>query len=422
MKHRLCLIHPMDPRGVKVGGIETHIRLLTRRFPEDFTVMLAGVDARGDLEPGKAVEIETGGRKIDFLPVLHFSDAVAAEAATRITGSLTFRFTLALLRHFRAIRKLAGRGPVSADLQRFEFAPIARLLGMPFMMEVHGEGGKDDKMDSLIKKHWRIYKAGEALGLKLATRALCVTPARVRSLSEEYPGMAEKCEFMSVSVDTDTFTPRPFDVGDDIFRIVYAGRLDEFKDPPMMFQVIAGLRKALDERVEFHYAGTSDPQRFKEFAAIEAVTIRHGFQDMAGVARIMSKAHAGILTSYFEGLPCFMMETLASGRPLGVLHLPQFEINLPDYTPLIVEGKSGVMSKRSDNRDETAARLVEKFLTLWGDIGAGKYDPQKVRAHVEPYSINVQLPRLFARHREMQGQGFQGRADASSSTSSISVS
>ncbi|HHK74891.1 MAG TPA: hypothetical protein ENJ57_06975, partial [Rhizobiales bacterium] len=187
MKHRLCLIHPMDPRGAKVGGIETHIRLLTQRFPDDFSVMLVGVDARGDLQPGKAVKIKTGGREIDFLPVLHFTDEMAAEAATRITGSLTFRFTLALLRHSRAIRKLAGKGPVSADLQRFEFAPVAKLLGLPFMMEVHGEGGKDDKMDSLIKKHWRIYKWGEALGLKLATRVLCVTPARVASVSEEYP-------------------------------------------------------------------------------------------------------------------------------------------------------------------------------------------------------------------------------------------
>ena len=422
MTYRLCLIHPMDPRGAKVGGIETHIRLLTQRFPDDFSVMLVGVDARGDLEPGKAVKIKTGGREIDFLPVLHFTDEMAAEAATRITGSLTFRFTLALLRHYRAIRTLAGKGPVSADLQRFEFAPVAKLLSMPFMMEVHGEGGKDDKMDSLIKKHWRIYKMGEALGLRLATRALCVTPARVVSVSEDYPAVAKKIEFMSVSVDTDIFAPRPFDVSDDILRIVYAGRLDEFKDPPMMFSVIAGLRKALAGRVEFHYVGTTDPYRFEEFAEIEDVTIRHGFQDMQGVARIMSRAHAGILTSYFEGLPCFMMETLACGRPLGVLHLPQFEIRLPDYAPLIIEGKSGVMSQRLEDREETAARLVEKFMQLWRDIKAGNYDPQEVRGHVEPYSINVQLPRLFARHREMQAERFQGCRDTSSSTSSISVS
>ena len=52
---------------------------------------------------------------------------------------------------------------------------------------------------------------------------------------------AKKTEVMSVSVDTRRFRPGPFDLQDGVFRICFAGRLDEFKDPPLMFDVLARL-------------------------------------------------------------------------------------------------------------------------------------------------------------------------------------
>ena len=100
------------------------------------------------------------------------------------------------------------------------------------------------------------------------------------------------------------------------FRIVFAGRLDEFKDPPLMFRAIDRLRQRLNGGVVFDYIGTSDPHRFPEFAAIEDITVRHGFKDAAGMAATLASAHAGILTSEFEGMPRFVLETLAVGRPV----------------------------------------------------------------------------------------------------------
>ena len=55
MTHRLTMLHPIDPRGSKVGGIETHVRLMYERQPADFSVLLVGIDERGDLELGKLV-------------------------------------------------------------------------------------------------------------------------------------------------------------------------------------------------------------------------------------------------------------------------------------------------------------------------------------------------------------------------------
>ena len=101
-----------------------------------------------------------------------------------------------------------------------------------------------------------------------------------------------------------------------------------------MFSVLAELGKRLSGKLEFHYAGTTDPNRYGEFAAIAPFTICHGFLPSDGVAALAAKCHAGILTSYFEGIPCYLLETLAVGRPFGAIRLPQ-------YDPLIVEGISG---------------------------------------------------------------------------------
>ncbi len=401
--YRLLVIHPMDPRGGKVGGIETHVRLLLDRHPDDFSVCLVGVDGSGDLALGRPVRLEGASGPCDFLPVLHYPEEQMHEAARTIGQSLTFRFLKAMLRHLPAIRRLAGRGRVSADVQRFEFSPVPRLAGMRLLQQIHGEGGRGDRMDSLISRHWGIYEAGEALAMRLCSRAICVTPARVEQLAQKYPRHAHKLEFMSVSVDTDVFRPAPFDISDGILRIVFAGRFDAFKDPPLMFTVIRMLKEQLDGKVEFHYVGRSSTDRFPEFEAIRDVTVFHGFQDRSGVARILHRVHAGILTSYFEGLPCFMMETLASGRPMGVIRLPQFEIDLPDYAPLMVEGISGFLRERDEERrDATARVMADGFLRLWEGIRNGRLDPQRIAERVRPYSIDVQLPRLFERHRQIQ--------------------
>ena len=82
-KQQLVLIHPIDPRGEKVGGIETHVRLLMARHPDDVSVLLIGVDGRGDLTPGEVVKVQGGTREIEFLPVMAFHDDTAKHAASQ---------------------------------------------------------------------------------------------------------------------------------------------------------------------------------------------------------------------------------------------------------------------------------------------------------------------------------------------------
>ncbi len=169
-----------------------------------------------------------------------------------------------------------------------------------------------------------------------------MNPFITERLQKTYPRQKEKIDTLWTWVNTDIFKPQPLPKDMEPFRIVFAGRLDEFKDPPLMFDTINRLRQLMPGGVEFNYIGTSDPHRFEEFAKIEDITVRHGFMDAAGMASTIASVHAGILTSEFEGMPRFVLETLAVGRPVVAMHLPQLESAVRD-------GESGFLVPRSDS-------------------------------------------------------------------------
>ena len=389
MNHILCLMHPMDPRGAKLGGIETHVRHLIRRHPAEMRIVFVGVDERGDCKLGEPISIEAFGRRIVFLPVAHEPEEYINRAARRLFRSVTLRTVAGAFRYFRTIRKLTADAPASAQLQRFEFAPLARLLGLPVVQVVHGEGSKKDKMDSLIKRFWFLHASAERLALRLARRIMCVNPTIVTRIEREFPHAAPKAAMMTVSVDRELFKPQPFDVRDGVFRIAFAGRLDEFKDPPLMFETFRRLHQALGGRFEFHYVGKSDPSRYSEFEAIRDFTVQHGFQTSDGVARIAAQCHAGVLTSFFEGMPCYLLETLATGRPFVAIRLPQ-------YDPLVTASVSGELIERAETPAQSATALTQAFLRLWKSIRDGEIDPKRVADLTEPYSVHRQLAQLFA--------------------------
>ncbi len=393
---RLCLMHPMDPRGSKLGGIETHVRQVLSRHPRDFSLLFVGVDEIGDSKLGVVRTVTVGDREIDFLPVARIgSDAINLPGKS-LGQSTTFRFALGILRYFWKVRRAAG--PVaSADLQRFEFAGLARLLGLPAVQMVHGEGAKEQTMDSLIKRFWFVHRANEWLAFRLAQRVLCVNGNIVRRMERLYPAAARRAEVMTVSVDTEMFAKQPMPPWDGTFRIMFAGRLDSFKDPPLMFRALAGLHQRLGGGVEFHYVGTTDPARYAEFGAIAPFTIQHGYQPAAEVARIAASSHAGILTSFFEGMPCYLLEMLSIGRPFAAIRLPQ-------YDPLIVAGTSGVLVERTQPDSDCLAALVDALARLRDDAAAGRIDPAAIHALVTPYAVDTQMERMFAHHRMLQGR------------------
>jgi glycosyltransferase involved in cell wall biosynthesis len=394
-RYQICLIHPFDPRGEKVGGLETYIRDFITFHPDDTDLLFIGVDSSGDLKLGKIHRLTFRGRSFDFLPILHYSDLQAREAARSIRTSLTGQFFMALLRNFGLIARLIRSRRCSIDLRRVEFSWLPALLRLPFVQMLHGEGAPKRQMDSLLRKYAFVHHAGERFAVATSTKFLCVNPFITERLQKTYPRRKDKIDTLWTWVNTDIFRPQPLPASTAPFRIVFAGRLDEFKDPPLMFRAIDRLRARLRGAIEFHYIGTSDPHRFAEFAAIEDITIRHGFKDAAGMAATLACAHAGILTSEFEGMPRFVLETLAVGRPVVAMHLPQLE-------PVIHDGGSGFLVARDGSAENMAEALAQRFIDVRDAIDAGQMDPARIAGEIADFTPSRQLARVFRYHQEIQ--------------------
>ncbi len=389
--HCLCLIHPIDPRGSKIGGIETHVRLLLQHAPGNWRLLMIGVDGYGDCELGELTNLEIDSRRVEFLPIIHFPETEIHEAARSLQKSLTARFGVGLLQNLFRIQRAIGPAPASIELQRFEFAAIPFLLRRPAIQIVHGEGSKRDTMDSLIKKYWFVHRTMEETALRLADAIVCVNPNIEAKVKRKLPTPSRLIEFMPVPVDTAVFKPRAFDHSDGVFRVVFAGRLDGFKDPPTMFRTLRTVHDRLGGKFEFHYVGTSDPNRYAEFGLIESFTRLRGYNTPPQVAEIIAQCHAGILTSFFEGMPCYLLELLSVGRPVVATRLPQYDL-------VVQDGVSGALVERMPDDASTAERLADRLLSIWAAIQRGELEPAVIHAKVEPFSTESLLKRHFVRH------------------------
>jgi glycosyltransferase involved in cell wall biosynthesis len=405
-RYQICLIHPFDPRGEKVGGLETYIRDFITFHPADTDLLFIGVDSRGDLKLGEIHNLTFRGRTFEFLPILHYTDQQAREAARTVRTSLTGQFFMALLRHFGQIARLIRARRCSVDLRRVEFSWLPAILRLPFVQMLHGEGVPKLQMDSLLRKYSFVHNTGERFAVAMSDKFLCVNPFITERLQKTYPQRKDKIDTLWTWVNTDIFKPQPMPVDTSPFRVVFAGRLDEFKDPPLMFRTIDRLRRRLNGDVVFDYIGTSDPTRFAEFAAIKDITARHGFKDAAGMAATLASAHAGILTSEFEGMPRFVLETLAVGRPVVAMHLPQLE-------PVILHGESGFLVTRAGSTEDMAEALADRFVDVRNAIDAGELNAVRIAGTIKPFTPMTQLARVFRYHQEIQdARGMTGASPA----------
>jgi glycosyltransferase involved in cell wall biosynthesis len=394
-RYQICLIHPFDPRGEKIGGLETYIRDFITFHPDDTDLLFIGVDSSGDLSLGEVHKLTFRGRTFDFLPVLHYSDMQAREAARTIRRSLTGQFFVALLRYFGPIARLIRSRRCTVDLRRVEYSWLPVVTRLPFVQMLHGEGVPKLRMDSLLRKYWFVHNASERFAVAMSAKFLCVNPFITERLQKTYPRQKGKIDTLWTWVNTDIFRSMPFPRDAAPFRVVFAGRLDEFKNPALMFRALDRLRQRLDGGLEFHYIGTSDPHRYPEFFAIEGITVRHGFKDAAGMAATLALAHAGILTSEFEGMPRCVLETLAVGRPVVAVHLPQLE-------SVIHDGTSGFLIDRSGSIDDMAELLAERLMNVRRAIGGGQMDHVRIAESIADFTPGKQLARVFRYHQELQ--------------------
>jgi glycosyltransferase involved in cell wall biosynthesis len=391
-RYKVALFNSGDPRGAKVGGIETYIRDYIFYHPDDMDLLFVGADETGKLPIGEVSKVEFRGRHFKFLPLFYLDDLSNAYGQG-ITKSDTFRFAKLLWQNRKMLRRILKSGGYSAEIRRVEYAPILRWLGVPFIQMVHVLGGKDQQMSSSLGKHWYIRWGTEAVAAALTYKFYSVNTNMTEFYKRQFPMFKRKFDTLTTWANTTLFQPTSYRFDDQLIHVMFAGRLDKFKRPDIMFRVIAALAEKSGGKVRFHYIGDGDPEETLEFAPIRDITIRHGRKNSAEIGQMLEGFHLGILTSDFEGVPRVVMETLTAGRPVVALHLPQLE-------QVIFDGRSGfLIAREGDHVDVQAARLLDGYALM----REGQITPEGVAEAVKPFSPQALLGKIWADHRRIAG-------------------
>lgn len=390
-RYHVALLNSADPRGTKVGGIETYIRDYIYYHPDDMDLLFIGADEIGDLPIGQVTETEFRGRRFKFLALYRLESAVNQYTGT-VIKSETFRFARKLIDNWGLMRRILRQDNYSVEVRRPEYAPIMYSLGVPIIQMIHVWGGKDKQQSGVLAQYGWMRHSSELIAATIVKKFYSVNSDLTAMFKRRYPLFKNKFDTLTTWANTSIFRPSEFQFDDDKIDVLYAGRMDKFKRPDIMFSVIAELQK-LTGRVRFHYVGDGDADAFPEFAAIRDITVRHGVMKSPEIASLMQRCQMGLLTSDFEGMPRFVMELLTSGRPAVCLHLPQLEAVLRD-------GETGFLIPRGpDQVSEQARRMLETYKL----IRNGSLDPTVIRAAVEPFSPESLLGKIWNDHRRLHG-------------------
>lgn len=187
-RHRLCLVHPVDPRLEPVGTIETRLRAIVASRPNDFELVVVGRDGRGDLALGEPVSFEVAGRHAVFVPV---------------SRGLRTAFAAGLMRHLATVRELARADVASISVHGFAWTALARLVGRPIVLVAH----HDPHAEVVAGRVPLPVALREWAALRVADRIVGCDPGFVRYCRERHPDIACKTELLPLALAEDATSP-----------------------------------------------------------------------------------------------------------------------------------------------------------------------------------------------------------------------
>jgi glycosyltransferase involved in cell wall biosynthesis len=390
---RVALFNSADPRGLKVGGIETYIRDYIAYHPEDMELLFVGPDEIGDLETNVITRTRFRGRSFSYLSLGKREDSTNAYPE-KIAQSETLAFLRLMMGQWRMLRTTLQTGRYSAEIRRVEYAPFMASLGVPFIQMLHLRGSRKLPMSGLQNRLWPVTRTAEYLAAGLCQRFYTVNADITRQLRRRSWPFGHKFETLTTWVDPRQFKPMPFS-NDDTLHLVFAGRTDDFKQLGLMMQVVARVRASLPRRVAFHYIGDGDLTTYPEYAAIADISTNHGRRPSAQVAQLIARCSIGLLTSAFEGMPRFVLETLACGRPVVALALPQLRA-------IVKPGVSGMLVPPGKDAIE---RLALAVIETWDACRSGQMTPDAIAACVAPFRPERILVPIWDDHRQLASRG-----------------
>ena len=363
-KIEILIIFPVDPFGIKIGGIETCIKSLIKYLPANIILGLVGVSTDRKKRPiGKWQRLRSDKKEFDFLPVLHIKDE---NKKTRIP--LVIHFIFSLLKYKQ---KIPLKGKI-LEFHRIEPCLLFRNQKNKKVLFIHGD--MNDLYDPKSELKWSrfpsIYFILEKFLIHKLNKINIVSESGVNSCKQRYPALQERISFMPTWVDKEIFYPysannkllkkhkflNSLNYPADSALFLFAGRLERSKDTILLLKVFKYLNKKIP-RSRLIIAGTGSLEdsilKLIEDHELQRMVHLAGAVDHKTLSNIMRICDVFLLTSAFEGMPRSVLEALACG-------LPVVTTNAGEVNKIVRNNFSGFIS---ENRDpEMISDLAIKIL------------------------------------------------------------
>lgn len=263
-----------------------------------------------------------------------------------------------------------------STLRKLQIARLARLLGVPYVLHLHGGGYPNfwTDNDSARSRSIRAMFAGAARIIVLG-----------RSWRDFVVGRApETASRIEVIPNAAPRPGRSHQGGGETAHILFLGRLSDLKGVPELGEALGNMRDLLDWRATIAGDGLVEATRAK--AAENGLSSRvdiPGWVDGERVAELLATADILALPSHTENLPLSIIEAMASG--LAVVATPVGAV--PD---IIHHGETGLLVPVGDPKALTAAlrRLVEDK-ALRQRLGAAGQAFHREKLDIEPFAVAI---------------------------------
>lgn len=204
----------------------------------------------------------------------------------------------------RAIKALA---PCTLEFSRPEYAAFSWLFAGAKVFTIHGTGPARGEGP----KYW-IHRA--------ACRALPVAADVVQIVGRDPSALpasallrlSSRIRYLDAWYD-DAFRVTPLRGVEGPLRVFYAGRLASMKNPELLFKIVETAHRNFPGCFDFRYFG-ADSDMIPS-GLLRRILPSYGLLNAPQLAAAIADCHAGILcSSYGEGSPFVVVETLACGR------------------------------------------------------------------------------------------------------------
>jgi len=382
----VTLVHPFDPLGKKVGGVETYIRGFIHYAPENFSIRLIGIQTPASASYtriDKWNKLELGDCEFHHKPIMHIVDE-----NDKPLIPLSLRFTSKLW--------LSCNNLESNVLMFHRIEPALAFINK----NCHRIGFIHNDIQAQLSLNseysWRmapaVYGLIEKRLLKSFQHSYTVNMATYNLYQRRYPWIKDKLTFSPTWVDEEIFTPKwsqldtpnvflkqQFGVRGNGPHILFVGRLQKAKNPTLLIETFSRFLNYYPE-AELIVVGEGNlrPQ-LKTYASqlgIDNKIFFHNFHTQEQLAHLYRACTVFLLTSRFEGMPFVCLESISCGTPVVTT-------NVGEVSQFVLANKTGEVANCSDPKKlaELIAKVVQHKEQYSQDNcldAVSKYRPRRI--------------------------------------------